>query len=421
MANETNIDYTAFRHVDLAKHWREAMPVQEQARLTERHESHLETALQMPMYKNLPTGGFEYNWKQFRNHDGLFVVRVKGSGQSKHCINKHVKRLSPEEMDAFCAKIFDKATQFLGNLSKLGVEDFWAKVAQEFGIKLQQGTVETLAFWDWAMKIVAARIVYGQKDGQEEFQSLSAPDIAGDIDMTDQTDASEADLKSFSITAQAVDKFLAVGVSKYGAIPKKLKAITRHHNFIHPTKPRPNKPSKKGSALAKATENAQVHRSHLQAKLTANAGNKIRLRRSEFGSHVGAGGPAWWGSINSPQTSKEIRSHGCLPTELQQQEVTAQGGSGQAGTLDDLVIGIHGTTIDDGTKAPQVLTNLAIRTVNPLKRRHSDNEGGEDSTGYGKPLAKMQKVSENHVETLASPSQLDGALARYPAMPGNTT
>lgn len=410
MTNETNIDYTAFRHIDLAKHWREARPVQEQARLTERHESHLKTALQMPMYNNLPTVGFEYDWKQFRNHDGLFVVRIKGSGHLNNCINNHVKRLSPEEMDAFCAKVFDRATQSLNNLSKSGVEAFWGKIAQEFGIPIRPGTVEIRAFCDWVMKIVAARILYGQKQGQEESQSLSAPDIAGDIDMTDQTNMYEADLKPLSFTAQAVDRFLAVGVSKYGAIPKKLRAITRHYTFIPPTKPRPSKPSKKGSAPAKnVTKNAQIHDSYLPGKLTVNTGNTIRLRRSEFGSQVGAGEPAWWGSINTPRTSKEIPNHGWTPTELQRQEVTAQGGSGQGSTLDDLVIGLHGTTIEDGTKAPQVLTNLAIRTVNPLKRRHSDNEGGEDTTGYGQPLAKMQKVSESHVETTSSPSQLDEA------------
>lgn len=410
MTNETNIDYTAFRHVDLAKHWREARPVQEQTRLTERYESHLETALQMRMYKNLPTVGFEYDWKQFRNHDGLFVVRIKGSRHLKNCINNRVKRLNPEEMDAFCAKVFDKATQSLNNLAKSGVEDFWGKIAHEFGIQIRPGTVEILAFCDWVMKIVAARILYGQKEGQEEFQSLSKSDIAGDIDMTDQGNTYEADPKSLSLTAEAVDKFLAVGVSKYGAIPRKLKAVTRHHTFIVPTKPRPSEPSKKGSAPAKkVTKNAQVHDSHLPVKLTVNTGSTIRLRRSEFGSHVGAGGPAWWGSINSAQISKEISRYPWTPNELRRQEDIARSGSGQAGTLDDLVVGIHGTTIEDDTKAPQVLRNLAIRTANPLKRRHNDDEGGEDSAVDGQPLAKMRKVSESHVETSGSPSQLDEA------------
>lgn len=409
MTNETKIDYAACRHVDLAKHWREATSVERQAPLTERHERHLEKALQMPMYKNLPTVGFEYDWKQFQNHDGGFVVQIKRSNQSNHCINKHVKHLSPGEMDAFSANIFDKATQFLDDLPKSGVEDFWAKVAQEVGIKLRHGTVETLAFWDWAMKIVAARIVYGQKEDQE-VQSLSAPDITGDIDMTDQTNTHEADLESLSLTAQAVDKFLSAGVAKYGARPKKLKAITRHHTFIPPPMPRANKRSKKGSASAKkVTKNAEVHHSHLPAKLTVNTGNTIRLRRSEFGSQVDAGEPAWWGSISSPRTSKGIPTHGWTPTELQQQEVTAQGSGGQAGTVDDLVIGIHGTTIEDDTKAPQILTNLAIRTANPLKRRHSDDEGAEDSTLDHRPITKMQKFSENEVETSGSASHLHEA------------
>lgn len=409
MTNDTKIDFSAFRHVDLATHWREATPVQRQASLTERHERQLEKALQMPMYKNLPTVGFEYDLKQFRNHDGRFVVQIKRSNQSNHCINKHVKHLSPGEMDAFCANIFDKATQFLGDLPKSGVEEFWAKVAQESGIKLRQGTVETVAFWDWAMKIVAARIVYGQKEGQE-FQSLSIPNITGDIDMNDQTNTNEADLESLSLTAQVVDKFLVAGVAKYGAIPKKLKAITRHHTFIPPAKPRANRRSKKGSAPAKkVNKNAEAHHSHLPGKLTVNTGNTIRLRRSEFGSQIGAGEPAWWGSINSSRTSKGIPTHGRTPAEFQRQEVTAQGRSGQASTVDDLVIGIHGTTIEDDTKAPQVLTNLAIRTANPLKRRHSDDEGAEDSTFDHRPMAKMQKVSENQVEVSGSPSQLDEA------------
>lgn len=410
MTNETKIDYTAFRHVDLAKHWREANPVQEQARLTERHESHLEKALRMPMYKNLPNVGFEYDWKQFRNHDGLFVVRIKGSDHSSHCINKHVKHLSTKEMDAFCAKIFDKATQFLGNLSKSGVEDFWTKVAQKFGIKLRQGTVETMAFCDWVTKIVAARILCGQKEGQEKCQSLSAPETFGDIDMTDQTNTYEADLEPLSLTAQAVDKFLEVGVSKYGATPKKLKAITRHHTFIPPAKPRATRRSKKGSAPAKkVNKNAEADHSHLPGKLTVNTGNTILPRRSELGSQIGAGEPAWWGSINSPRTSKGIPTHGWTPNELQQQEVTAQGSSSQAGTIDDLVIGIHDTTIEDETKGPQVLNNLAIRTVNPLKRRHIDDEGAEGSAVEGQPMAKVQKVSENHVEGSGSASQLHEA------------
>lgn len=404
MTNEINIDYTAFRHVDLATHWRKATPVQEQARLTERHERRLEKALQMPMYNNLPTVGLKYDWKQFRNHDGLFVVRIKGSDQSNHCINNHVKCLSPEEMDAFCAKVFDKATQFLNNLSESRVEVFWGKIAQEFEIQFRPGTLETRAFCDWVMKIVAARILFGQKEGQKELQSLSAPDIEGDIEMTDQANTYEADLEPLSLTAQAVDKILAVGVSRYGSIPKKLKVITRHHTFIPPAKPRATRRSKKGSAPAKkATENAEAHHSHLPGKLTVNTWN------TNFGSQIGAGEPAWWGSINSPRTSKGIPTHGWTPNELQQQEGTAQGSSGQAATVDDLVIGIYGTTIEDDTKAPQVLTNLAIRTVNPLKRRHSDDEGAEDSAGDGQPTAKVQKVSENHFESTGSPSQLDEA------------
>lgn len=85
-----DIDYGVFRPIDLAKHWRETM-AEAEIRLTKQHESHLKTALRMPMYKNLPTGGFKYNWIQFRNHDGLFVVRVRGSSQ---ILNNHVKHFN---------------------------------------------------------------------------------------------------------------------------------------------------------------------------------------------------------------------------------------------------------------------------------------------------------------------------------------
>lgn len=410
MPDELKIDYAAFRHVDLAKRWREARTVREQARLTEQHESHLETELQMPMFKDLPTGGFKYDWEQFRNHDGLFVFRIKGSDQLKRNINNHVKCFTPEEMDAFCANVFEKATGLLENLSSSVPEDFWTKIAQELGIRTPKGRLDVLVFWDWAMKLVAARIVYGQAQSHGELQSLSEFDTTGDIDMSEQPNTYQSDPKTLSLAAQAVDKFLAIGISKYGSRPKKLKAITRHHTVIAPMNPGLKGHSKKGSALAKKPpKNAEVPNSNLPVKLTPTSDNKVRLRRSAFGSEVVAGGPAWWGSINRPQIPKEISTSRWTPTELQRQGVTAQGSSGQGGAVDDLVIGMHGTTIEDGAKAPQLLTNLAVRTINPLKRRHEDAEGIDGGAILEQPVMKMAKVSDEHADTSVPPSQLDGA------------
>ncbi|KAK7716738.1 hypothetical protein SLS64_002443 [Diaporthe eres] len=390
MADRVNIDidYGVFRHVDLTKHWRETM-AEEEARLTKQHESHLKTALQMPMYKNLPTAGFKYDWNQFRNHDGLFVVRVRGHVHSNH-INNHVKQLKPEEMDMFCAEVFDKATALLDNLSSTGVEDFWAKVAQDVGIQLPAGTAQSLAFWDWAMKLVAARIAFGQ-------ESLTVSDAAGDIKMSDQPNSEVSDLEPLNLAAQAVDKFLAVGISKYGGNPKKLRAITRHHDIVAPSKARRNKTTKKGSARAKnALTNTHTQNSRLQDGPIPSTKGTVRLRRSQFGSQVGAGEPAWWGFLSRPKILGEISRPRRISDGPQNHAETAQGSGGQVGAVDDLVIGMHGTRIEDATRAPRVLADLAVRTVNPLKRRH--DEGAEDSGTDDQPQAKMAKVSPSHAD-----------------------
>lgn len=400
MADRVNIDidYGVFRLIDLAKHWREAM-AEGEIRLTKQHENHLKAALQMPMYKNLPTGGFKYDWIQFRNHDGLFLVRLRGSAP---IINNHVKHLNAKEMDTFCAEVFYMATELLEDLSNTGGEDFWAKVAQELGIQLPVETAQRRAFWDWAMKLVAARIECGQ-------ENLAASDAAGDIKMSDQPNTDVPDREPLSLAAQAVDKFLAVGIWKYGDIPKKVTAITRHHSVIAPNKPGPDKPAKKGSApLANAPKNTHTHNSDPQVGPTPSTKSTIRLRRSEFGSQVGAGHPAWWGFVSRPKTLEEISRHRRIPDETQHHAETEQGSSVQAGAVDDLVIGMHGTKIEDATRAPRVLADLALRTVNPLKRRHDDTEGAEDTAIGEQPMAKMAKVSPSHADTSGPPSQVDG-------------
>lgn len=397
MAHRVNIDidYDVFRHVDLTKHWRELM-AEEETRVTKQHESYLKIALKMPMYKNLPTAGFKYDWNQFRNHDGLFIVRVRGSS---HIINGHVRRLNLEEMDTFCAEVFDKATELLDNLSSTGVEDFWVKVAQELGIQLPAGTAQSLAFWDWAMKLVAARIAFSQ-------EGLTVYDAAGDIEMSDQPNKEMSDQEPPSLTAQAVDKFLAVGISKYGNSPKKLRAITRHHNIVAPSKPGPDKPAKKDSARAKnAPKDTHTYNSHLQLGPTPSSKSTVRLRRSEFGSQVGAGQPAWRGFISRPKIVEETSRPRRIPDGAQNHTKTVQGSSGQAGVVDDLIIGMHGTAIADATRAPQVLADLTIRTVNPLKRRH--DEGAEGSGTDDQPQAKMAKIFPSYADASGSPSQVD--------------
>ncbi|KAG6368636.1 hypothetical protein INS49_002849 [Diaporthe citri] len=394
-----DVDYGVFRHVDLTKHWREAV-AEEENRLTKQNETYLKTAPRMAMCKNLPTAGFKYDWNQFRNHDGLFVVRVRGSIHSNH-INNHVKHLNPKEMDTFCAEAFDKASEVLDGLASIGPEDFWAKVAQDLGIQLPAGTAQTRGFWDWAMKLVAARIV-GIQEG------LPACDAAGDIEMSDQPNKNMSDREPLSLAAQAVDNFLAVGIWKYGDMPKKVTAITRHHVIIAPNKSGPDKPAKKGSAPAKnAPKNTHAHNSHMQVGPTASSKSTIRIRRSEFGSQVGAGQPAWWGFISRLKSLEEISRPRRIPDGSQNHAETAKGGCVQAGAVDDLVIGMHGTTIEGATRTPQVLADLAIRTVNPLKRRHDDTEEAEDSGIGDQPLAKMAKVSQSHAHTSGSPSQVD--------------
>lgn len=397
MADRANIDidYGVFRLIDLTSNWRETMAEEEQIRLTKQHKSHLKKALQMPMYKNLPTVGFKYDWKQFRNHDGLFVVRVRGSGP---IINNHVKHLNSKEMDTFCAKVFYKATEILDDLSSTGGEGFWAKVAQDLGIQLTAGRADKRAFWDWAMKLVAARIECGR-------ESLAESDAAGDIKMSDQPNPDVSDRDPLSLAAQAVDKFLAAGIRKYGHIPKKVTGITRHHSVIAPKKRRRGK---KRSAPAKnAPKNTPTHNSHLQVGQKPSYKNTIRLRRSEFGSEVGAGQPAWWGFISRPKSLEEILRPRRIPDGVQHHAEAAQASSGQAGTVDDLVIGMHGATMEDATRAPRILADLALRTVNPLKRRHDDTEGADESGIGDQPLAKIAKVSASHADTSGSPSQVD--------------
>ncbi|KAI7784394.1 hypothetical protein LA080_010177 [Diaporthe eres] len=326
------------------------------------------------MYKNLPTAGFKYDWNQFRNHDGLFVVRVRGHAHSNH-INNHVKHLKPDEMDTFCAEVFDKATELLDDLSSTGVEHFWAKVAQDLGIQLLARTAQSLAFWGWAMKLVAARIAFGQ-------EGLTVSDAAGDIEMSDQPNREVSHREPLNLAAQAVDKFLAVGISKYGGSPKKLRAITRHHEIVAPIRVGPEKPAMNGSAPAKnASKNSHTgtHDSHLQLRPTP--------------------------SIKSTNTSPPVTIW--FSNGAQHHAGTVQGSSGQAGAVDDLIIGMHGTAIEDATRAPQVLADLAIRTVNPSKRRHEDTEGAEDGGRGDQPLAKMAKVSRSHADTSGSPSQVD--------------
>lgn len=355
MADGAKIHFGAFHHVDLTTRWRKKKAMADQARLTQRYELRLETALQLPMYKNLPTSGFKYDWKSFRNPDGLFVFRVKGPNH----INNHVKHFSPEQMDIFCAEVFSKATRRLDNLSSSSAEDFWVKISQELGIQVQPGEFRRRALWDWAMKIVAARIVFGQleESGNQELHSLKASDTAGDIKMSDQPDNHASDLKPLGLAAQAVDRFLALGISRYGGLPEKASAITRHHKFIASDKPGPDKPSTKAS-------------------------------------------------INQPKTLKETLISQRIPVEPQSHAMTAQDLNAKADALDDLIVGIHGTTIKGAPKGPQILTNLAVRTVNTLKRHYDDAEDAGDLCEDDQPAIKVVRVSEAHSETSGLSSQL---------------
>lgn len=355
MADGAKIYFGAFHHVDLTTRWWTRKAIADQVRLTQRHERHLETALQLPMYKNLPTSGFKYDWKNFRNADGLFVFRVKGPNH----INNHVKHFSPEQMDRFCAEVFGKATQRLDDLSNSSAEDFWVKISQELGIQVQPGEFRRRALWDWAMKIVAARIVFGQleESGNQELHGLAASDAAGDINMSDQSNNNTSDLKPLGLAAQAVDKFLALGISRYRRLPEKASAITRHHKFFTSDKPGPDKP------LTKA-------------------------------------------SINQPKILKEIPIPQRIPVEPQRHAMTAQDFNAKADAVDDLTLGLHGTAIEGATKGPQLLTNLAVRTVNPLKRHYDDTEEAGDLGEDDQPPVKVARVSKAHPDTSGLPLQL---------------
>lgn len=408
MADQVKVDYGAFRHVDLTKRWRGATAAREQTRLTALYESYLETALQTPMYKNLPTGDFKYDWQQLRIDDGSFVSRIRGTNYSNYTVNSRVNNLSPKEMDTFCAEVFNKATALVGSVPIEGVEDFWVKVAQKLAFRLRAESTHKLAFYDWAMKLVAARIIYCQETSLSNLQNLPASDTAGDVEMTDRPNKNEPDMKPRSLAARAVDRFLAAGISKYGTKSKKLKAITRYHTVIPPIKPGSAKASIKDSTSAKDTaKSTQVHMSYQPTRVTSTTISSVRLRRSPFGSLIGVGEPAWWGFINRTKVSKKTRRsrRQRFRNEPQHHTVTTQGGSDKSGTVDDLIIGMHGTSIKSPTKAPRVLTNLAVRTINPLKRRREDAEGAEDGTSGGQPLAKMVKVSDGDAEFSSPPTQ----------------
>lgn len=408
MADEVKIDYGEFR---IAERWtRKIEPTAEQkARFEYVYERTLERMHEMPLYKNLPTGGFNYKggWF-FKTHEQGFL-NPADPRQTYKVINDHVKHLSPEEMDIFCSQVFEKATELLDpyGLSSASPVRLWEMVAQELGIPIRKGTIDGVVFCAWAMKLVGSRIAWGMKNTPEKLQVLTKPGNSGYFNMHGKPDKNVPDAQPLNYTAPSVDKFIAKGVLKFGGQPDKMKAILRFHTHINPSKPGPVNASNKDSSAVKVAPGSRLQDSSRPVNVATESESTIRLRRSQFGSHVGVRAPAWWGSMNRPEGSKEISRSPVIPSEPQNHEATAQGSKDQVGAVDALVIGMHGTTMEDGGKGPGVFANLAIRTVNPLKRRHDDTEESGATGLGGKPPAKMAKVSQVQANTSGSPSQLD--------------
>lgn len=406
MADEVKIDYGAFRRIGA----RMLPPATADEKIRDKYESERrDRILEMPMYKKMPTGGFSY--------EGIWCVKACCSvwlhpadlEGNFRLINDQVKHLSPEETDVFCSRVLQKATELLDNYGHSGAtpQYLWELVAQDMGMKVREGTSDIRVFWAWATKLVAARIAWHQENTPEKLQVLTEPDNAGDFIMHDQPDQNMPDAQPLSYAAASVDKFIAKGVLNFGGQPDKLKAILRFHTLISPSKPGHVNASNKDSSAGKVTAGSRLQDSSRPVNAAKEPESTIRLRRSQFGSHIGVGAPAWWGSINRPDSSEEISRSAGVPSERQNHEATAQGSSDQIGAVDDLVIGMHGTTMEEGGKGPGIFANLAIRTVNPLKRRHDDTEESGATGSGGKPPAKMAKVSQVQANTSGSPSQLD--------------
>ncbi|KAJ0122322.1 hypothetical protein J7T55_002835 [Diaporthe amygdali] len=395
MADGVTIDYETFRHVGQIDYGQETTA--EKASRLLKEESQLDTMLQMPMYKNLPITGFRYDWKQFYDTDGLFTLESKRSRRMKKAFNDHVQDLDAENMDRFCAELSNKATARLDDLSDTAAADFWGYVAKEIGIHNPADTAENLVVWDWAMKLVAARTICSQEDKNEKVDELLGSDTGGDTTMADQPNK-KSQLKLLSLAAQAVDKFLSVGISKYGGRPEKLKAIMRHHVIIGSDKNCPEKTSRKGSAAA---ENAALNKLYLPVNVAPRIENGFRIRKARFGSQVSVGNPAWWGCINRFTSSNGTSGP---QQSLAAPEVHSESTS-HSHKIDDLIIGIHSTNIQSTPAAPQILVNLALRTNNPLKRPRNDPEGAEDGgSGNQKPV-KVLKTSLGHTSASDSSSQ----------------
>lgn len=409
MADEVKIDYGAFRRIKP----RMLPPSELTAKKTIRHNHVSErirgSILQMPMYKNMPTSGFNYEGKWFvRTGD---VIRVNFADPEETCgfINDQVKHLGPEEMDIFCSQALQKATELLDTcgLSGAAPEYLWELVAQGLGVETRAGTRDSRVFWAWATRLVAARIAWHQENTPEKLQVFTEPGNAGDFNMHDQPDKNVPDPKSLSYAAPFVDNFIAKGVLKFGGQPDKINAIFRFHTLSNLSKPGPVNASNKDSSADKVAPGSRLQDSSRPFNVATEPESTIRLRRSQFGSHIGVGAPAFWGSMNRPESSKESSGSPGVPSEPRNHEATAQGSKDQVGAVDALVIGMHGTTMEDGGTGPRVFANLAIRTVNPLKRRHDDTEESGATNSGGKPPAKMAKISQVQANTSGSPSQLD--------------
>lgn len=408
MDDEVKIDYGAFRRIKLHR----LPPATADEKIRDNYESERRgRILEMPMYKKMPTGGFNYEGIWCVKKCDVFWVPLEDLEGTFRLINDHVKHLSPEATDMFCAQVFEKATELLDpyGLSDTNTrpEYLWEMVAWYLGIPIRRGTKDGLVFWAWATKLVAARIAWHQENTPEKLQVVTEPDDAGDFIMHDQPDKNVPGVQPSSYAAPSVDNLIAKGVLKFGGQPDKIKAILRYHILLNPKKPGPVNASNKDSSAEKVAPGSRLQDSSRPVNVATEPESTIYLRRSQFGSHIGVGAPAWWGSRNRPEGSKEISRSPVVPSEPQNHDGTAQGSSNQVGAVDALVIGMHGTTMQDGGRGPGVFANLAIRTVNPLRRRHDETEESGTTDSGGNPPTKMAKVSQVQANTSGSPSKLD--------------
>lgn len=337
---------------------------EEKTFLMKQNQVHLKAALRMPMFKNLPTHGFKYDWNQFLFKDGLFFVPPNSFPVAFEIINGHVGNLNPEEMDVFCADVFDKlsarsekilvAARRVPNDGMRRTHTItFEGIFQDLGVQNSQDPRVEGALWDWAMNFVAARTLWIQDNSQKKVPGPTRNDAAGGDNVADQPSKNKPDPEFLGLAAQAVDRFIAIG----------------DRNF--------------------------------------------RVREVPLvGPHIGIGGPKWLGwdfKARTRSPEREAQEERFL-SEALNRDIAAQVSSNEV-DVDDSVVALHDIAIEQGRTAPPALTSLVIRTAKPLKRRREDDDEPGAIAEDDEPLAKMPKVLQVQTKTSAATSRGDSRTA----------